>query len=425
MMKSIFFFLLILLCVGSNIIAQNTEKLSVALGGNSYITHLKSGARINDEGISRWNNKETVISAYIYLEEKGKYPLYVSAKGNGAIKVSQGGRSARVEIDSEDFQTYEAGHIEVKKPGYIHIDLQGLTKKGDTFGDVKELIIQGYNGKAVFVRDFSYYWGRRGPSVHLNYMMPEGEDIEWFYNEVTVPEDGEIMGSYYMANGFGEGYFGIQYNSDTERRVLFSVWSPYNTQDLKMIPEEFQVKVLRRGEGVNVGEFGNEGSGGQSYLKYNWKAGTTYKFLTQVKPDGEGNTIYTAYFYATDEGRWRLIASFLRPKTDTWYKRAHSFLENFSAHQGYLTRWVKYNNQWVKSKDGNWTELTEANFTYDNTARAGVRLDYQGGLTIDGYFYLKNCGFFFENTEYNSKFNRPASNVNPVIDFDMLENLGK
>lgn len=33
-----------------------------------------------------------------------------------------------------------------------------------------------------------------------------------------------------------------------------------------------------------TGEFGNEGSGGQSYLKYNWKAGNTYKFLLQKKP---------------------------------------------------------------------------------------------------------------------------------------------
>ena len=30
-----------------------------------------------------------------------------------------------------------------------------------------------------------------------------------------------------MANGFGEGYFGIQVNGPNERRVLFSVWSPF------------------------------------------------------------------------------------------------------------------------------------------------------------------------------------------------------
>jgi hypothetical protein len=55
-----------------------------------------------------------------------------------------------------------------------------------------------------------FHWGSRGPSVHLNYESPENTDIEWFYNEVTVPEGEDIIGSYFMANGFAEGYFGIR-----------------------------------------------------------------------------------------------------------------------------------------------------------------------------------------------------------------------
>ena len=41
---------------------------------------------------------------------------------------------------------------------------------------------------------------------HLGYGLPE-EDVEWFYNEVVVPEEGDIPSSYYMACGFGQGYF--------------------------------------------------------------------------------------------------------------------------------------------------------------------------------------------------------------------------
>jgi hypothetical protein len=47
--------------------------------------------------------------------------------------------------------------------------------------------------------------------------------------EITVPVGQDPIGSYFMANGFGEGYFGFQVNSKTERRVLFSVWSPFRT----------------------------------------------------------------------------------------------------------------------------------------------------------------------------------------------------
>jgi len=255
----------------------------------------------------------------------------------------------------------------------------------------------------------------------MGYTLPEG-DTEWFYNEIMVPNDGEIMHSYYMAAGFGEGYFGMQTNSPTERRILFSVWSPYDTQNPRDIPEEYRIRMLRRGEDVHIGEFGNEGSGGQSYLRYMWKADTIYMFLMQVRPDGAGNTVYTAYFYATDENRWRLIASFMRPKTDTWYKRPHSFLENFSPQQGYLTRKVLYTNQWSRSNTGTWTRLTAGKFTHDATASAKVRLDYQGGVEGD-YFYLKMGGFFNEWVPMGTIFERPAVGEQPVIDFDALEKL--
>ena len=70
-----------------------------------------------------------------------------------------------------------------------------------------------------------------------------------------------------MVNGFGEGYFGMQCNSETERRILFSVWSPFDTQEPKLIPDSLKIKLLRKGEGVYIGEFGNEGSGGKSFLQ--------------------------------------------------------------------------------------------------------------------------------------------------------------
>ena len=96
----------------------------------------------------------------------------------------------------------------------------------------------------AFVRnndgDF-FHWGRRGPSVHLNYPIPDGVNAEWFYNEVTVPKGNDVVGSYYMATGFGEGYFGMQVNSPTERRILFSVWSPFQTDTPSQIPADQKI----------------------------------------------------------------------------------------------------------------------------------------------------------------------------------------
>ena len=46
-------------------------------------------------------------------------------------------------------------------------------------------------------------------------------------------------------------------------------------------------------------------------------------------------------------------------------------------------------------------------------------------LTENGKFFLKNCGFFNENTPYRSKFTRPAQGEQPQIDLKALETIEK
>lgn len=413
--------LLAWLLLGTSAFAQ-TSSLEIGMSGNSYVTRQHDGARITDKGLTRWTDPKSVVSVYFYLHEPTTADLSLLAKGHSEIKVSYGKKHFKVRLDSDDFTQVPVGRISVDKPGYVRIDLQGLSKEGESFGKVKQLVAANVTGKSNYVTNFADYWGRRGPSVHLAYKMPAG-DTEWFYNEVTVPKEGETMHSYYMAAGFGEGYFGMQYNSPTERRVLFSVWSPFDTQDPKSIPDSHKIKLLRKGPDVQIGEFGNEGSGGQSFLRYPWKAGRTYKFLMHVRPDGQGNTVYTAYFYAPEDKAWRLIASFQRPLTNTWYTHAHSFLENFNPEQGYLSRKVMYGNQWTRSKEGKWTRITEATFTHDATASAGVRLDYQGGETKDNRFYLKMGGFFNANTSMGTKLQCEPKGEAPEIDWEALKKL--
>lgn len=413
--------LLAWLLLGTSAFAQ-TSSLEIGMSGNSYVTRQHDGARITDKGLTRWTDPKSVVSVYFYLHEPTTADLSLLAKGHSEIKVSYGKKHFKMRLDSDDFTQVPVGRISVDKPGYVRIDLQGLSKEGESFGKVKQLVAANVTGKSNYVTNFADYWGRRGPSVHLAYKMPAG-DTEWFYNEVTVPKEGETMHSYYMAAGFGEGYFGMQYNSPTERRVLFSVWSPFDTQDPKSIPDSHKIKLLRKGPDVQIGEFGNEGSGGQSFLRYPWKAGRTYKFLMHVRPDGQGNTVYTAYFYAPEDKAWRLIASFQRPLTNTWYTHAHSFLENFNPEQGYLSRKVMYGNQWTRSKEGKWTRITEATFTHDATASAGVRLDYQGGETKDNRFYLKMGGFFNANTAMGTKLQCEPKGEAPEIDWEALKKL--
>ena len=413
------------ICLSFTVAMGQARKHLVNLSGNSYVVEERDGATITNEGLTNWVGEGSKINTYVYFSKPQTISVSIKGtveEGKSVIKLSANGESRLVELKQGNFETL-VGDFEVKKTGYIPFTLEGVSKSGKVFASVESLIVETDDDALVYVHDFSDYWGRRGPSVHLNYEMPS-ETIEWFYNEVTVPEGNDVLASYYMANGFGEGYFGMQANSPTERRVLFSVWSPFDTQDPSLIPDSLQIKMIRRGEGVHVGEFGNEGSGGQSYLRYDWKAGNTYKFLTQIKPTGKGSTIYTSYFYATDEGRWRLIASFLRPETVTHYERAHSFLENFSPEQGYLTRKVYFGNQWYRTIDGEWIAGNKSSFSHDATAKQGVRIDYKGGYEQDeNKFYLQNCGFFSDSTPFGSKFELQPKSDAPMIDFELLESL--
>jgi len=325
-----------------------------------------------------------------------------------------------VEISNTDFQTLEAGMFSVEKAGCYFLEIQGKSNTGETIADIDSFTLEGsaLNEGITYVKE-DFYWGRRGPSVHLNYTAPEGKDIVWFYNEITVPEGDDTLGSYFMANGFAEGYFGMQVNSSTERRILFSVWSPYETQNPDEIPDDYKIILLGKGEGVTTGEFGNEGSGGQSYKVFNWKAGQTYKFLLKGSPSTNNSTDYTAYFFDPTEGSWSLIASFRRPHTSTYLKRQHSFLENFITQTGNISRMGVYGNQWVYDTEGEWHELTEAKFTADATAKKGSRVDYAGGAK-GNTFYMKNCGFFDDMTEMNTMHTRTPNGKAPEIDFALL-----
>ena len=395
--------------------------ISIPAKGNSWVTDdlSKNGKMISDSGISNWTDTGSVIRTYFRLEQTGIINIALRAKvssGKSFISCTLGDETKEISLSNREFDTIPAGTFNIAKTGYQSLILKGLTKSGQCFAEVSDILITGQaaTGKVYYVKD-DFYWGRRGPSVHLRYdIPPDARDIVWFYNEITVPKGNDIPGSYFMADGFADGYFGFQVNSPDERRILFSVWSPYKTDNPKDIPEDSKIKLLKKGEDVHAGEFGSEGSGGQSYIKFMWKDGITYGFLLKGRPSVNQSTDYTAYFFAPEIGSWQLIASFRRPKTNNYLKNLYSFLENFRPETGYITRLGLYSNQWVCTKEGRWFELTSARFTADATARKEARLDYSGGVE-NGGFFLKNCGFFTEKTEINSLFSKGMTGKQPDI----------
>ncbi|WP_293888436.1 MULTISPECIES: DUF3472 domain-containing protein [unclassified Sphingobacterium] len=403
----------------------------VPLGGNGFVTSAPSGAAevINSNGLANWNNVNSVISTYAKVPQAGALRVKIRAKvlssgDSSTVKLTINGISKQIKLKGAALKDYTVGTYSLNTAGYVKMDLQGVTKSGGYFAYVSHLILDSSatNGTVIYSDnnvDNTYNWSRRGPSGHLNYTIPTNQQVSYYYSEVKVPVGEDKIGSYFMANGFDQGYFGMQVNSATERRILFSVWSPYSTDDPSQIPAEDRITLNRKAANTTTGEFGGEGSGGQSYLKYNWTAATTYKFLLKGEPDNSGSTDFTAWFNDPSTNNWILIASWKRPKINTYLTGFHSFLENFNANNGFLSRSAEYSNQWVRTSTGTWLKVVESTFNVDATYSNNQRIDAIGGITGNSFF-LKNGGFFNTVVNPGTKFTLPGYGTAPSINLTTL-----
>lgn len=174
------------------------------------------------------------------------------------------------------------------------------------------------------------------PAVHIWWSAPanpevQQEGITWFYNEITVTET--ATSTYYMTNGFTGGYMGIQ--DRYPKWVLFSIWDKTSTDDNPNASPDDLVKVLAKGEGVTVERFGGEGTGGKSYLAYDWKVGDKYQLMVNVQPDAQESdkAVFTGWFRIPELNVWRLMASFqVRPQAvSKKLESIYSFLEDWSG----------------------------------------------------------------------------------------------
>ncbi len=84
-----------------------------------------------------------------------------------------------------------------------------------------------------------------------------------------------------------------------------------------------------------------------------------------------------------------------------------------------MSRTIFFNNQWVCDASGNWTEMSAATFTNDDTGRKELRMDFHGGVT-NNQLFLQNCGFFDHYTQPGTAFKRQPGGKKPVIHLAQL-----
>lgn len=168
---------------------------------------------------------------------------------------------------------------------------------------------------------------------------------------------------------------------------------------------------MAKGDGVYSGDFGNEGTGGHSHLKYWWKNGEKQKFLVTAEPVSKTHTVYAGYYFHPDSKRWMLISAWKAPKEGGYMRGLYSFSENFVGRNGHVVRKALYGNQWMKTAAGEWQEITTAKFSHDVTGRKDRRDRFMG--LENEQFFLSHGGFIDGFTEYGTPFERPATGVSP------------
>ena len=187
-------------------------------------------------------------------------------------------------------------------------------------------------------------------SVHLAYDSPGGTV---FVNEVTV--EMSAPGTYFCVCGFSKGYFGIQELANGKKLLIFSVWDPTAGDDPSKVDESKRVQLLFKDDEVRVGRFGGEGTGGQSFLDYDWKVGETYRLMVRAKVNGD-RTEFSGYFFVPEDGEWKQLVTFSTLGDGKGLGGYYAFIEDFRRNKVSATqaRRARFGGGWVKLKDGSW-----------------------------------------------------------------------
>ena len=379
----------------------------------AYIEPDPHGARVSERsGITGWRSPDVRVLWFGELKTAGELTCAVLVRlpagreSRLRLTVSGTQREATFSGDTNVVRV-SFGTFKIASPGYQRFTLESLNAPGQSAGDIEALLL---DGAAMEGAHFNLNERRNAASVHLTYRIPAGTNVEAFYCEATAVED--PVWTYYMACGWHRGYFGMQVNSPTERRIIFSVWDSGNEAVSRdKVRAADRVTLVAKGEGVYSGDFGNEGTGGHSHLKYVCKTGEKQRFIVTAKPVDATHTIYSGFYFHPDKKEWMLISSWKAPKDGSWLRGLYSFSENFVGENGQLRRKALFGNQWLRTASGDWIEQTTAGFSHDPTGKTD-RLDRFMGVE-GGQFFLSQGGFVPGFTKFGEKFTRAATGKPP------------
>lgn len=313
-------------------------------------------------------------------------------------------------------QLVEVSSLQFPKSAYYRYRVQCL--KGNTsINNISLLVFSSSSKTKSYLPNYL-----SSPSVHLNNWhsdsAPTGSVYDWCYQEVMIPEDADVTGTYCMSLGVLKGYMGIQMNGydakgQPRHDVIFSMWDDGSTDEDPNLPEYLKAGAVDAGEGVTVQRFNNEGTGAKTFKSgNNWKAGTFVQFITNVRKETtsyntiengktvkhtQQNTLVSAWYNAQDGKGWQYMATARLRNHNNLFNSWYSFLENYNWPTGQANRKAYYRNGFARKADtGKWYHFNKVGFGHtDGGNKTGARNDYGQGAAKDmaGAFYMQTGAY--------------------------------
>ncbi len=208
---------------------------------------------------------------------------------------------------------------------------------------------------------------------HLWWNLEGQRHATCLYGEITVLATAPHI--YYCGANWhpGEpagGYCGIQHNSETERRTIFSI----SDTSPKLHPD-----VTAADTHTVHNRFGGEGTGAHTHMIWDWNVGETFQFFVKKMPGKTPDTTDTHYYlYDRIRKKWLHSATITNPNggkqsVATIGGGLNSFLENFGGRGRARPKLALY-RLWLGSTpdtmacltkaggDGTWGSLHDAYF---------------------------------------------------------------
>ena len=135
--------------------------VSILTSANSWVYESPSQTNkiITKEGIKNWSNSNSKIRTYFRVEKIGDIHIGLHAKltsGNSVIKLTFNGISKDVDISkTSSLKKIFAGTFKIDQAGYYYVEIQGISKTGNEFAEISEILIGGEatKGDLYYVKD--------------------------------------------------------------------------------------------------------------------------------------------------------------------------------------------------------------------------------------------------------------------------------